>query len=147
MSDEVLVYPKIERLAPTWKRRLTNARNRLAAADGGEAEKAAEARKAQAAAKLTKAVAKAIGVDLGPPDENEKPEPGTPPSPPPEGEWSSPMALKQMAGRLNLRPDAFKTFAGRHGLRKINRQLWQVRLDGMDGATRQKLEKGRPGKS
>ena len=25
MSDEVLVYPKIERLAPTWKRRLTNA--------------------------------------------------------------------------------------------------------------------------
>jgi hypothetical protein len=57
------------------------------------------------------------------------------------------MALKTMAGRLNLRPDAFKTFAKRHGLKKINRQLWQVRLDGMPMTTRAKLEKGLPDKN
>jgi hypothetical protein len=61
---------------------------------------------------------------------------------PPEGEWSCPMSLADMAVRLNnMTQYSFKKFAQGHGLRMAgSRQKWQIRLDRMDKATRQKLE-------
>ena len=60
-----------------------------------------------------------------------------------EGEWSDPMTKSAMMSRVGI--DGYKkfnTFAKQHGLHKAgNRQLWQIRLDGMDKTTRQKLEK------
>ncbi len=64
----------------------------------------------------------------------------------PEGVWSTPMSKTEMATRLgNLSPDKFKTFAEFHGIRQAgNRQLWHIRLDKMDMATRHRIEHGRP---
>jgi hypothetical protein len=57
-----------------------------------------------------------------------------------EGEWSAPMTKKEMWTILNLRPRAFNTFARSHALRKHSRQLFQIRIDGMDSRTRKKFE-------
>lgn len=61
----------------------------------------------------------------------------------PEGEWSVPMPKMTIMSRLNLNPRAFETFAKQHGLQKISRQQWQIRLDKMDLRTRQRIETGR----
>ena len=60
-----------------------------------------------------------------------------------EGEWSNPMTKSDMMIRLHINGyKKFNTFAKVYGLYKVgNRQLWQIRLDGMDKNTRQKLEK------
>ena len=65
------------------------------------------------------------------------------PTPPPEGEWSLPMSLTEMATRLGLPVQKFKVFAEMHGLLRLTRKLWLVRLDRMDAATRCRIETGR----
>jgi len=60
-----------------------------------------------------------------------------------DGEWSLPMTKTEMMVRLKLNPKTFNTFAARHGLKKIGRQQWQIRLDGMDAATRRRIEIGK----
>jgi hypothetical protein len=57
-----------------------------------------------------------------------------------EGEWSRPMTKGQMGKILGLRPRAFNTFAKIYPLRKISRQMFQIRIDGMDSKTRRRLE-------
>jgi len=60
-----------------------------------------------------------------------------------EGEWSNPMTKSTMMSKVNTYGyKKFNTFAKQYGLRQAgNRQLWQIRLDGMDRNTRQKFEK------
>ena len=62
----------------------------------------------------------------------------------PPGELSNPRTKKEFMRALGLPAGAYKTFnafAERHGIRQAgNRQLWQLRLDGMDAATRAKIE-------
>jgi hypothetical protein len=60
----------------------------------------------------------------------------------PEGEWSRPMSKTDMRVRLaNLPVRKFNTFTKSHPIRQAgNRQLWQIRLDGMDKKTREKIE-------
>jgi len=61
---------------------------------------------------------------------------------PPEGEWSNAMPMSEMMQRVSIHGyKKFKTFAKPHGLKQLNRQLWQIRLDGMDKTTRARLEK------
>ena len=57
------------------------------------------------------------------------------------GEWSKPMTKSAMKNALRIDGyRTFDTFAEQHGIRKIGRQLWQIRLDAMDKTTRKKLE-------
>ncbi len=56
-----------------------------------------------------------------------------------EGEWSLPMTKKELAACVDLNRYAFEGFGKRHGLRKISRQLFQLRLDGMDPATKRRF--------
>lgn len=58
-----------------------------------------------------------------------------------EGEWSPPMTKKEMGAILGLKPRAFNAFAKSHPLRRHSRQLFQIRIDGMDSRTRKKFEK------
>lgn len=60
-----------------------------------------------------------------------------------EGEWSNPMTKSAMMSKVKIYGyKKFNTFAKQYGLRQAgNRQLWQIRLDGMDRNTRQKFEK------
>jgi hypothetical protein len=60
-----------------------------------------------------------------------------------EGEWSLPMSKTELMTRVKLKPDSFNTFAKQHGLRKCGRQLFQMRLDQMDSATRRRIETGK----
>lgn len=61
-----------------------------------------------------------------------------------DGEYSLPMSKTEMRVRLaNMAKDKFESFAAQHGLKKINRQLYQIRLDKMDARTRRRLETGR----
>jgi len=65
---------------------------------------------------------------------------------PPEtsgGELSKPMTKSAMKNALRIDGyKAFNTFAKKHSIQQAgNRQLWQIRLDTMDEATRKKLEK------
>lgn len=64
-------------------------------------------------------------------------------SPKMDGEWSLPMPKAEIMTRIHLKPHTFKTFTKQHPLRQINRQLWQIRLDGMDKRTRGRIETGR----
>lgn len=59
------------------------------------------------------------------------------------GEWSTPMTKSDMMTRLHINGyKKFNTFAKKYGIEQSgNRQLWTIRLDGMDKSTRQKLEK------
>jgi hypothetical protein len=59
---------------------------------------------------------------------------------PPEA-WSAPMTKARMMTKLGLGHSALRTFAARQGIRPITRQLFQIRLDGLDPGTRRKLEK------
>jgi hypothetical protein len=60
---------------------------------------------------------------------------------PPDGQWSAPMSKAEISTRLKLSRRSFNTFTKNHALRSAgNRQLWQIRLDGMDAATRKKVE-------
>ena len=66
------------------------------------------------------------------------------PEPAPEGEWSLPMSKIDMRVRLgNMAKDKFETFVVQYELKRINRQLYQIRLDTMDSRTRRRLETGR----
>ena len=57
------------------------------------------------------------------------------------GEWSKPMTKSAMKNALRIDGyRTFDTFAEQHGIKKIGRQLWQIRLDAMDKTTRKKLE-------
>ncbi len=59
----------------------------------------------------------------------------------PEGEWSTPMSKAEMARRLGMSTRVLNTFAQRHAIRTVgSRQLWQIRLDGIDAASRRRLE-------
>ena len=60
-----------------------------------------------------------------------------------EGKWSKPMSKSAMRNALKIDGcRSFDTFAKQQGIRQAgNRQLWQIRLDTMDEATRKKLEK------
>ena len=62
---------------------------------------------------------------------------------PPEGEWSKPMGKSKMMGSLGMSSyKKFNAFAKKHGIREAgNRQTFQIRLDGMDKTTRNKLER------
>jgi hypothetical protein len=53
------------------------------------------------------------------------------------------MSKTEMRVRLgNMAKDKFESFASTHGLKRINRQIYQIRLDKMDVATRRRLETG-----
>jgi hypothetical protein len=107
----------------------------------GEAHRQAEARKRQELAALDKQIEsledriKAVAL-VGR---------SIPRSSPIEGDenWSLPMSKAEIMTRLKLKPRAFATFAQGHGLKRIGRQLWQIRLNAMDAATRRMIEKGR----
>jgi len=60
-----------------------------------------------------------------------------------EGEWSNPMTKLAMMSRVGIYGyKKFNTFIKQYKLRQAgNRQLWQIRLDGMDINTRRKFEK------
>jgi hypothetical protein len=51
------------------------------------------------------------------------------------------MPKSSMMSRLGLGHSAFETFARRHGLHRIGRQLFQIRLDQMDAGTRRKFDR------
>ena len=61
----------------------------------------------------------------------------------PEGEWSKPMTKAKMMDILGL--DSYKTFnafAKQKGIRQAgNRRTWQLRLDGLDRATRERFDR------
>jgi len=57
-----------------------------------------------------------------------------------DGEWSNSMTKKEMQGRLGLTPKTFASFIKLHPVKPINRQLFQMRLDGMDARTRRQME-------
>jgi len=61
----------------------------------------------------------------------------------PEGEWSKPMGKSKMMSSLGMPSyKKFNAFAKQYGIKKAgNRQTFQIRLDGMDKATRNKLER------
>jgi hypothetical protein len=61
----------------------------------------------------------------------------------PEGEWSKPMGKSKMMNSLGMSSyKKFNAFAMKYGIREAgNRQTFQIRLDGMDKATRNKLER------
>jgi hypothetical protein len=59
----------------------------------------------------------------------------------PDGDWSSAMSKTEMILKLGMKRTAFETFAKHHGLKRISRQLWQIRIDKMDTNTRKKLER------
>jgi hypothetical protein len=62
-------------------------------------------------------------------------------NPPPPGEWSDSMPLKEIGARLGgLTPRTVKRNYEVYG---INRQSYQIRLDTLDAATRRKVEHGR----
>ena len=61
----------------------------------------------------------------------------------PRGEWSTPMPKTKIMIRLKLKPGSFATFAKSHELKRLSRQLWQIRLDRMDASTRRKIETGK----
>ncbi len=62
---------------------------------------------------------------------------------PPDGEWSKPMSKSKMMNALNI--DSYKTFNAWAKDKEMkpagNRQTFTIRLDVLDSATRQKLEK------
>ena len=58
----------------------------------------------------------------------------------PEGEYSVAMTKKEMAVRLgNLGRRAFNTFTKSHPLERMGRELFRMRVDGLDAPTRAKL--------
>jgi hypothetical protein len=61
----------------------------------------------------------------------------------PEGEWSKPMGKSKMMSSVGMSSyKKFNAFAKKHGIREAgNRQTFQIRLDGMDITTRNKLER------
>ncbi len=59
-------------------------------------------------------------------------------------ELSTPMSKTEIASRLKLGRRAFETFIKSHPIIPSgNRQLWQIRVDRMDAATRKKVELGK----
>lgn len=56
--------------------------------------------------------------------------------------WSKPMPKSRMMAILGIDSyETFNAFADRHGIEKLNRSTYRIRLDMMDSGTRQKLEK------
>ena len=66
-----------------------------------------------------------------------------PPQPMAGEEWSLPMPKAEMMTRLKLGWRSFETFARAYGIKPLGRQLFQIRLDQMDSATRRRIESGR----
>ncbi len=53
------------------------------------------------------------------------------------------MTKAEMRTRLKLRPRAFETFTMTYPVRPPGRQVWQIRVDGVDAQTRQRIESAR----
>lgn len=61
-----------------------------------------------------------------------------------EGEWSKPMTKEDMKAALGFRPNQdrkFNTFVKIQGIDKLGRQMWKIRLDGLNERQREKLDK------
>jgi len=58
-----------------------------------------------------------------------------------DGEWSDPMSKKELMECVHLTPAKFRTFCKGYQLKKINRQLFEIRLDNMPANLRRKFEK------
>jgi hypothetical protein len=63
----------------------------------------------------------------------------------PHVEWSAPMSKTEMARRITgdhkARPRKVETLLQRWGLQRVNGNSWRIRLDKLDAATREKIEK------
>lgn len=61
---------------------------------------------------------------------------------PPEGEWSKPMSKREMMGKVRIHGyTKFNSWAKQYDIKPApNRQIWTIRLDGMDKNTRSKFE-------
>jgi hypothetical protein len=68
---------------------------------------------------------------------------GTSAKPAPAGEYSPPMSKSQMMLRLRMTSrKVFDSFAKKHGLVRVNRQLWQIRTDTMPQNQADRLRTG-----
>ncbi len=61
-----------------------------------------------------------------------------------KGTWSRPMTKKERAACLGIGRHALNTLMRQHEIRRISRQQYQIRLDGMDSKTRGGFEQKNP---